>query len=141
MQSCRHIAHRSERGRVLKKPGVVISTAGMLQGGPALGYLLRMGPESKAIFTGYCVKDTNGYNLLNSGFVEYDGVKIKPKATWSYLDFSAHAGRKELFEFAEKLAPSKIYCVHGDSCQQFADELALEGFDAHAPKLGDTVQV
>ena len=84
---------------------VLIATAGMLQGGPALGYLMKMGPESKAIFTGYCVEETNGHNLLNKGFVEYDGVKIKPKAPWSYLDFSAHAGRTELFGLVEKLKP------------------------------------
>ena len=73
--------------------------------------------------------------------MEYDGVKIKPKATYSYLDFSAHAGRSELFELAKKVSPQKIYCVHGDSCEEFADELRLEGFDAYAPKLGETVKV
>ena len=141
MDSCTPIKFPSERGKVLKKPGVVIATAGMLQGGPALGYLMKMGPESKAIFTGYCVEETNGHNLLNKGFVEYDGVQIKPKASWSYLDFSAHAGRKELFELAEKLSPQKIFCIHGDSCQEFADELALEGFETYAPKIGETVQI
>ena len=141
MESCNPILHPSQRGKVLKKPGVVIATAGMLQGGPALGYLLKMGPESKAIFTGYCVEETNGHNLINKGFVEYDGVQVKPKASWSYLDFSAHAGRQELFELAEKLAPKKIFCMHGDNCQGFADELALEGFDTYAPKLGETVQI
>lgn len=141
MESCNHIAHPSERKKVLKRPGVIIATAGMLQGGPALGYLMKLGPESKAIFTGYCVEETNGHNLLNNGFVEYDGVKIKPKASWSYLDFSAHAGRRELFELVEKLSPGKVFCMHGDSCEKFADDLALEGFDAYAPKLGETVQI
>jgi putative mRNA 3-end processing factor len=141
MDSCKPIHHSRERGKVLKRPGVVIATAGMLQGGPALGYLLKMGPESRAIFTGYCVEDTNGHNLLNKGYVEYDGVKIKPKAGWGYLDFSAHAGRTELFSLVEKLKPAKVFCVHGDECQKFADDLAVEGFDAVAPSLGETVQV
>jgi len=141
MDSCRPILHPRERGKVLKRPGVIIATAGMLQGGPALGYLLKMGPESRAIFTGYCVEETNGHNLLNKGYVEYDGVKIKPKAQWSYLDFSAHAGRTELFELVAKLKPKKVFCVHGDSCQKFADDLAVEGYDAVAPKLGETVKI
>jgi len=140
MESCKPIRHMGERARVLKNPGVVIATAGMLQGGPALGYLLKLGTESKAIFTGYCVEDTNGYNLINKGYVEYDGVKIKPKAPWSYLDFSAHAGKSELFELVEKLSPSKIYCMHGDHCVEFANELVRMGYDAYAPKLGETVQ-
>jgi putative mRNA 3-end processing factor len=141
LETCKTIHHPSERGKVLKRPGVIIATAGMLQGGPALGYLLKMTPESRAIFTGYCVEDTNGHNLINKGYVEYDGVKIKPKAPWSYLDFSAHAGRTELFELVETLKPKKVFCIHGDACQKFADELALEGFDATAPALGDTVEI
>ncbi len=139
--TCKLIHHPSERGKVLKRPGVIIATAGMLQGGPALGYLLKMGPESRAIFTGYCVEDTNGYNLINKGYVEYDGVKIKPKAPWSYLDFSAHAGRTELFDLVAKLKPKKVFCMHGDHCEKFADELALEGYDSVAPKLGETFEI
>ena len=68
-------------------------------------------------------------------------MKIKPKAEWSYLDFSAHAGRKELFEMVEKLSPKKVFCMHGDTCQKFEDELEVMGFDAHAPKLGETAKI
>ncbi|MCX8174969.1 MAG: MBL fold metallo-hydrolase, partial [Candidatus Micrarchaeota archaeon] len=139
--SCRQVRHSKEREKLLHKPCVIIATAGMLQGGPALSYLLRLGPESRAIFTGYCVPDTNGYNLLNLGFVEYDGVKLHPKAQYSYLDFSAHAGRRELFELAEKLKPDRIFVVHGEKCADFAEELKLEGFEAYAPAMGETVEV
>lgn len=141
MGSCRPILHKKDREKALKAPCVIIATAGMLQGGPALSYLLRLGPESKAVFTGYCVPGTNGHNLLNFDFVEYDGVKIKPKAGHSYLDFSAHAGRSELFDMVEKLQPKKVYCVHGDKCPTFAEELKVEGHDAFAPKLGETVKI
>jgi len=87
------------------------------------------------------VEDTNGYNLLNHNFVEYDGVKLTPKAKYSYLDFSAHAGRKELFELVEKVKPGKVFCMHGDTCPEFAEELKVEGFDAYAPSLGETVKI
>ncbi|VVC00079.1 Ribonuclease J [uncultured archaeon] len=140
-QSCKPILHKNDRKKVLQKPCVIIATAGMLQGGPALSYLLQLGPESKAIFTGYCVQETNGYNLLNSGYVEYDGVKIKPKAPHSYLDFSAHAGRSELFELCERLQPDRILCVHGDRCAEFAEELKLEGYEAYAPALGERIEI
>ncbi|MCX8196790.1 MAG: MBL fold metallo-hydrolase [Candidatus Micrarchaeota archaeon] len=141
LQTCIPIMHKRERRKVLRKPCIIIATAGMLQGGPALSYLLQLSPQSMAIFTGYCVEGTNGHNLLNFGFVEYDGVKLKPKAQYAYLDFSAHAGRRELFEMCEKLRPQRIFCVHGDKCQEFAEELKLEGFDAYAPVLGETVEV
>jgi len=141
MQTCTPIMHKNDRNKVLRRPCVIIATAGMLQGGPALSYLLQLGEESKTIFTGYCVEETNGHNLLNKGFVEYDGVKIKPKAEYSYLDFSAHAGRKELFELCEKLKPDRVLCMHGDHCPEFAEELKLEGFEAYAPALGETIEV
>lgn len=141
MGTCKPILRRSDRAKALHKPGVIISTAGMLQGGPALQYLMQMGPESKLIFTGYCVPETNGYNLTNHGYVEYDGVKITPKASHSYLDFSAHAGRSELFDMVEKLSPKKVFCIHGDKCPQFAEELKVEGFDAYAPAMGETVRI
>lgn len=141
LSTCHPVLHRRDREKALRRPGVIICTAGMLQGGPALHYLLRLGPESRAIFTGYCVEGTNGHNLLNSGFVEYDGVKIKPKAEHSYLDFSAHAGRSELFSLVEKLAPERVFCVHGDRCPQFAEELKVEGYDAYAPTLGEKLKI
>ena len=141
MQSCTPILHRKDREKALRRPGVIIATAGMLQGGPALSYLLRLGPKSRTIFTGYCVPETNGYNLINFGFVEYDGVKIKPKTPYSYLDFSAHAGRSELFDLCRKVAAEKVFCIHSDRCVEFAEELKLEGFDAYAPVLGETVKL
>ncbi|MEM4633826.1 MAG: MBL fold metallo-hydrolase [Candidatus Anstonellaceae archaeon] len=141
LETCKPITNKRMRESVLKRPGVIIATAGILQGGPAMHYLLRMSSESRAIFTGYCVEGTNGHNLLNFGYVEYDGVKIKPKPQYSYLDFSAHAGRKELFEFVEKVRPEKVFCVHGDKCPEFAEELKIEGFDAYAPSIGEKVEV
>lgn len=141
LDTCTIIRQKRDRERALRKPCVIICTAGMLQGGPAMHYLLRMNPESLTMFTGYNVEGTNGYNLVNHNFVEYDGVKITPKSKHSYLDFSAHAGRRELFEMVEKLNPKKVFCIHGDCCPQFAEELKVEGFDAIAPAAGETVEV
>ena len=87
------------------------------------------------------MEETNGHNLLNKGFVEYDGVKMKPKAQYSYLDFSAHAGRRELFELCEKLRPDRVLCMHGDNCTGFAEDLKLEGFEAYAPSMGEAIEI
>lgn len=136
-EKCNFVTDPRERRRVLDEPCIIVSTAGMLQGGPALGYLLSLNDQSEIIFTGYCVEGTNGYNLLQHGYVEVEGEQIRPTVPIRYLDFSAHAGRSELFKMVEKTNPDKVFCVHGDQTQQFADELALEGFDAIAPKLGE----
>lgn len=141
LESCRIVKDSRERKRVLDEPAVIISTAGMLQGGPALGYLLSLSDKSEVVFTGYCVEGTNGYNLLQNGYVEVDGQPVRPSVPIRYLDFSAHAGRSELFKFVEQTGPGKVFCVHGEHCHEFAEELKLEGFDAYAPKLGEKVVV
>jgi len=65
------------------------------------------------------------------------GVKVP----YEYLDLSAHAGRGELFSFVEKSNPEKVFCVHGDKPEDFAEELKLEGFDAVAPRIGERFEV
>ncbi len=132
---------QAEREQAVQKPGIIISTAGMLQGGPALYYLMNLNPDSKIIMTGYSMEGTNGHSLVNEGEVTIDEKKIKIDLPVEYLDFSAHAGRSELFEFIERIDPSQIICNHGDSCVAFADELKAKGYDASAPAMGETVQI
>ena len=143
MESVDIVREPRDRQQVLKEPCVIISTAGMLQGGPAMGYLLSLNDRSEIIFTGYCVEGTNGYNLLQNGYVEVDGEQVRPSIPVRYLDFSAHASRSELFSYVEKVNPGKVFCIHGDAanCAQFAEELKVEGFDASAPTLGERVEI
>ena len=143
MESVNIVREPRDRSRVLKEPCVIVSTAGMLQGGPAMGYLLSLNDQSEIIFTGYCVEGTNGYNLLQNGYIEVDGEQVRPSIPIRYLDFSAHASRSELFEYVEKVNPDKVFCIHGDAanCTQFAEELKVEGFDAYAPKLAERITI
>ncbi|VVB66576.1 Ribonuclease J [Candidatus Gugararchaeum adminiculabundum] len=127
---------------VLRHPSIIVATAGMLNGGPALGYLARLNDKSKVIFTGYCVEETNGWYLMNHGYIKNDdGSKRKIHQKVEYYDLSAHAGRSDLFSFVKKCNPEKVVCVHGEHCDEFASELELEGFDTHAPKLGETINL
>jgi len=134
--------HR-DRKKVLEQPSVIISTAGMLQGGPAMQYLLSLNKNSQCVFSGYCVEGTQGHNLLNYGYVEKEGERFVPDVPVSYLDFSAHAGRSELFEYVKQTNPDKVVCVHGDPkiIDEFVEELKLEGFDAQGPMVGDAIEV
>lgn len=146
VESVRHIRTRQEREKALKDPCIMIASAGMLQGGPALGYLLMLNArdrpdKSRIIFTGYCVEGTNGHNLLNRGFVEVGGAPLGVNVPYEYLDLSAHAGRDELFSFVGKSNPEKVFCMHGDKPEEFAEELKLEGFDAIAPKIGERFEI
>jgi len=128
-----------DRMNATKEPAVIVSSAGMLEGGPALGYLTRLNPDSKIIFTGYNVEGTNGWRLLNQGELNIDGNLLSVELPVEYLDFSAHAGRKDILGLIEKVNPEKVICVHGDSTPEFAAELREKGYDAVAPKIGEEI--
>ncbi|VVC03780.1 Beta-Casp domain protein [Candidatus Burarchaeum australiense] len=133
----------AQRRAALDAPSVIISTAGMLSGGPAINYLLRMNgnQHSKIIFTGYCVEGTNGWHLMRSHKINVEKEWVKIDLPIKYYDFSAHAGRSDLLKFIEAASPEKIICMHGDKCEEFAAGLAEKGYDAQAPKMGETVQI
>ncbi len=133
--------HR-ERESATDEPGVIISSAGMMSGGPIMGYLFNVNRKSKVVFTGFCMEDTNGHKLQTEGYIEKDGYELYVDLPVQYLDFSAHAGRKELIEFIKKANPEKLVLVHGDSPEVFAEELREGyGFDAIAPVLSQRIEI
>jgi putative mRNA 3-end processing factor len=124
-----------------RKPSVIISSAGMMNGGPVLNYLFNLNSRSKLIFTGYCVEGTNGWKLQNKGYITKDGQDLTVDLPIDYIDLSAHAGRTDLLEFVKRANPRKILLVHGDKPEEFAQELKEKGYDAVAPLPGERVML
>jgi putative mRNA 3-end processing factor len=136
-----------DRRKAAGDPGVIISPAGMLKGGPAMFYISKIGKRSNnAIFlVSYQIPGTPGKELLEKGICVIDGKMRKVKARVQHFDFSSHCGASELKEAVKRLGGKpKVYVVHGAerNCEYFAkwtrDELGLE---AQAPKAGDTFKV
>jgi putative mRNA 3-end processing factor len=131
-----------DKKAALREPSVIISTAGMLNGGPVLNYIFNANSESKIIFTGYCVEGTNGWMLQNNGNIVKDGQELAVDLPVEYLDLSAHAGRTDLLRFIKKANPERILLVHGDKPEDFALELEEEhGFKSVAPLPGERVML
>ncbi len=145
LEATNFVETKKQRKRLLEGPGVVIATAGMLDGGPALNYLLELNRKGngRVFFTGFQVEGTNGRRLLEEGVVNAGGRKIKINLAAELFNFSAHASREDLWKTIETLSPEKVFCVHGDApaCIAFAEELKENGFDAHAPKAGEEFEV
>jgi len=141
MRNAEWVETEAQRRKAVSQPGVIISSAGMLEGGPALSYLLRLNQKSKIILTGYQIEGTNARSLLERGVVNINGIEQEVKLPVKYLDMSAHAGRSDLLDFVKRANPEKIFCVHGDKCEEFAEELRGMGFEAYAPKLGNSFEV
>jgi putative mRNA 3-end processing factor len=136
-----------DRRKALKAPGVIISTAGMLKGGPAAFYVSKIGKKANnAIFlVSYQIPGTPGKELLDKGICTIDGKVRRVKALYEHFDFSSHCGASQLKEALRKLGGKpKVFVVHGDegNCELFANWAKSElGLDAVAPKTGDTFEV
>ncbi|MFA5050388.1 MAG: MBL fold metallo-hydrolase [Candidatus Micrarchaeia archaeon] len=144
LESITMVTSPALKKEVLKKPSIIITTAGMMEGGPVLNYLFNLNPNSKIIFTGYNVEGTNGHRLLNEGKIIKDGYELSVNLPAEYLDFSAHVGRTGLLDFIKKANPSKIILVHSDSqnADQFTTQLRDDfGYDAIAPQPDDKIDL
>ncbi|RLI02910.1 MBL fold metallo-hydrolase [Candidatus Bathyarchaeota archaeon] len=133
-----------ERKEAAKRPGVIISPAGMLKGGPAASYIQTVGkrPNNAIFLVGYQIPGTPGRELLDKGHCVIDGKMRKVKAKVGFFDFSSHSGAKELKETVKSLkGDPKVYVVHGaeGNCPKFAKWIKKEtGLEAKAPKPGDS---
>lgn len=136
-----------DRRMATKKPGVVITPAGMLKGGPAAFYIQKLGKKRQnAVFlVSYQVPGTPGHELLEKGKCVIDGKMRKIKAHVERFDFSSHCGATELRDTVKALKGNPtIYTVHGaeGNCEKFAKWIETEtGLKAVAPKPGDAFSV
>jgi len=115
---------------------VIVTTSGMLDGGPVLRYLeaIREDPRSAVLLTGYQVEGTNGRRLIDEGVIDLYGVTVDIKCEWQKFDFSAHAGHDDLLRFIEGCDPQRVVLMHGENRQILAD--AIEGREVLLPEEG-----
>ncbi len=132
-----------DRKKIISEPCAIVTSSGMLEGGPSVHYIkyLYNNPESSIIFTGYLIPKTAGRRLVESGRFVTEGFDLKIKMGIHQFDLSAHSGRSDLFNFVNKINPKKILCLHGDYCEDFANELKEKRFDAVAPRNGDLIML
>jgi putative mRNA 3-end processing factor len=136
-----------DRRKATRTPGVIISPAGMLKGGPAVFYTSKIGKRSEnAVFlVSYQIPGTPGKELLEKRICVIDGKMRKIKARVEHFDFSSHCGASELREALRRLGGKpKVYVVHGaeGNCELLAKWARSEmGLEAVAPKTGETFNV
>lgn len=125
------------------KGDIIITTSGMLDGGPVLYYLeqLRKDPLCALFLTGYQVKGTNGHQLLETGRIDIRGVQEKVEMDVRFFDFSAHAGHIQLREFANRCGPQRIILFHSDQREILAADLREDGFEVILPETRDTIDL
>jgi putative mRNA 3-end processing factor len=136
------IEHPGERRKALREGEVIVTTGGMLDGGPVLFYIGEQyrDPNSSILLTGFQVDGSNGRELLDEGTLTIDDTTIRPVCEIGRFDFSAHAGHSELVRFAEATRAQTIVLMHGDRREILRD--ALSGIaDVVLPTNGPTFSI
>ncbi len=133
----RYVKSRAGRDRA-KEADVIITTSGMLEGGPVGTYLRALGsdPKNAVFLTGYQVEGTNGRSLMNDRTVVLDDVALKVEAELEYFDFSSHAGHSDLVNFIKRCDPETVVVMHSGHPELLAEDPELEGYDFILPETG-----
>ncbi|MEA3200471.1 MAG: putative mRNA 3-end processing factor [Thermoplasmata archaeon] len=135
LEKCNLVKNPAQRERAVKGD-VLITTSGMLEGGPALYYLSQLKEDEKSavFFSGYQVPGSGGRSLLDTGGLDLGkGKHEKVACEIRSFDFSGHAGHSEIVEFAKRCKPEHVVLYHSDDRTMLAAALS-EFAKVHTPK-------
>jgi putative mRNA 3-end processing factor len=119
------VEHSGERRRALQDAEVIVTTGGMLDGGPVLYYVgeLYRDPRTSILLTGYQVEGSNGRQLLEEGTLTIDETTVRPLGEVQKFDFSAHAGHSDLVRLAKESRAETVVLMHGDRREALQEAL------------------
>jgi putative mRNA 3-end processing factor len=147
LRQVKYVRGHPTRDEALVEADVIITTSGMLEGGPVLYYLSQLRDDRRAglALTGYQVGGTNGRRLVDSGEINLDmrapGADIAAlKMKVEQFDFSAHAGHKDMVDFARATGAGDIILFHGDRREALAADLR-DFADVHMPMRGEEFRI
>jgi putative mRNA 3-end processing factor len=132
-----------QRERIAADNELIVTTSGMLAGGPVHSYLpkIRGNPTNLVTLTGYQVEGTPGRELQEHGRLAING-RVRPvSARVESYDFSAHADREGLESFLDAYRGARVLVNHGDRCAAFAADLRADGYEANAPAIGERIEL
>lgn len=105
-----------------KKPNIILSTSGMMEGGPIHSYLNHAAgnPDNLIAISGYQVEETIGRQILEGAksvtlfsWGDKKGFKTDIKSEVKQFQFSGHAQRNELVKMLKAINSKNILLVHG----------------------------
>lgn len=143
MKRTHMIKKPTERDHIGKMKGVVIvSTSGMVQGGPVMTYMKHYvnKPENRVILTGYQAAGTNGRHILQEKTFRDHHQNYDVHCDIKQFDFSAHYGQDEIRKMIRKINPSHLILQHGDlealtESKRYAEE-NIKG-KVYMPEIGE----
>ena len=104
------------------EPCCIISSSGMLTGGPSQFYAAALAPDAKnAIFiTGYQDEESPGRRVLDladgkTRSIRFGDQEVQVACRVGRYNLSAHADSAQMLGVLSRLAPKDVYLVHGDA--------------------------
>ncbi len=132
------------------EPCIVISSAGMLEGGRIQDHLYHniQNYYCTILFIGYCAKGTLGDRLLRGDPI----IRLRNRDLMVYASIkktdllSGHGDHNDLLNTVkqqDKTQLKKVFLVHGEakSLSAFSDSIVDEGYNAYIPKKGEVIEL
>ncbi|MEM3723011.1 MAG: beta-CASP ribonuclease aCPSF1 [Candidatus Hadarchaeales archaeon] len=145
-----------ERKDVIEgEPCVIISTAGMMTGGPVIEYFKNLAPDPKntLVFVGYQSEGSLGRRIQKGwreiplrgekGRLEEVKVNMEIKTVEG---FSGHSDRTQLMNYIKKISPKpeRVVSIHGEEskCLNFASSIhKMFRVETRAPQNLETIRL
>lgn len=135
-----HAPKLKSRKDVLDEPCIIVSTSGMLSGGPVMFYLDKLAgnPKNTMIFVGYQAPGTRGRKVLDGEKKIRIGEKeIDIRMKIERVRISGHADYNELLHFIKETKNLKtIFLMHGEKTD-LKDALEKK-YEVIVPRLLET---
>jgi putative mRNA 3-end processing factor len=134
------IVRNPDERKLAARGEVVLTTSGMLDGGPVLEYIManKNNRDSAVLLTGFQVEDTNGKRLIETGEILHNGVPQKIDSEVCFYDFSAHADHSELVKFINACDPETVVLCHGDNREELVKAISGD-YDVRTPMEGEHI--
>jgi len=136
-----------QRKRILEgPPAIIVSSSGMLAGGPSQYYASQLAEQREAgiLLTGYQDEESPGKHLLDlvnegGGTLGLGQNTVDVQCHVDMYGLSAHADSGQLVGIATTLEPSDLILVHGDDGARSDLAAILPVDNVHLPENGDEV--
>ena len=135
-----HHPRSKTREDVLKEPSIIVTTSGMLSGGPVLFYLEKLAsdPKNAIVFVGYQAEGTTGSKVIaGEKRIVVKDKEININCRVERIRLSGHADFNELLQFVKGVKGLKrVFLMHGEKTD-LKDSLEKQ-YEVHIPRLLDT---
>ncbi|MBW6409365.1 MBL fold metallo-hydrolase [Clostridium weizhouense] len=136
-----------------KEPVVIISSSGMITGGPSAFYAEKIATMENGyiVITGYQDEESPGKKILDLAneeeeerYLSINNLNIPVKCTVKKVGLSAHADKSEIKGLIDRISPRNIFLVHGNEevIKTLATEVSRDFIGrTFTPECGESIKV